>query len=587
MDLQILPRPNGETGTIPTIHKAPTGIPGLDEITYGGLPAGRPTLLCGAAGCGKTLFSMTFLYKGATDYDEPGVFIAFEEKPEDLIKNVGSLSYDLERLIQQNKLAVDHVHIDRNEVEESGEYDLEGLFIRIGFAIDSIGAKRVVIDTIETLFGGLENQAVLRSELRRLFDFLKTKGVTAIITGERGDGALTRHGLEEYVADCVILLDNRVHEQLSTRRLRIMKYRGSAHGTNEYPFIIDEDGITVMPVTSSGLSHDASTERVSSGIPDLDQMLEGQGYYKGASILISGMAGSGKSTAAAHFAGSICASGERCIYFAMEESPQQIMRNMRSIGLDLERWVERGLLRFSARRPNLFGLETHLASMHREVTVFRPSAVVVDPMSALMSAGVVGDVHSMFLRLVDFLKSHGITALFTNLGGVKAESASTEMMISSLMDTWLLLYNRESNGEHNRELYLLKSRGMAHSNQVREFLMTSEGIRLRDAYIGPAGVMTGSARLVQEAKDAAQRLQDEQELQRRAREFERRRREISMQIELLRAQLESDQIEAELVVGESRQHEERLQRDREALNSSRSSTRNRQEPIRNAINKQA
>lgn len=585
MNLQPV-RPTGKLQAIGTIAKAPTGIPGLDEITYGGLPAGRPTLLCGAAGCGKTLLSMTFLYKGATDYGEPGVFIAFEEKPDDLIENVGSLSYDVRQLIAQKKLAVDHIHIDRNQVEESGEYDLEGLFIRIGFAIDAVGAKRVVIDTIETLFGGLDNHAVLRSELRRLFDFLKAKGVTAIITGERGEGALTRHGLEEYVADCVVLLDNRVHEQLSTRRLRIVKYRGTAHGTNEYPFIIDEDGITVMPVTSSGLSHDASTERVSTGIPDLDQMLEGRGYYKGSSILVSGMAGSGKSTTAAQFANSICASGDRCIYFAMEESPQQIMRNMRSIGMDLAHWVDEGLLRFSARRPNLYGLETHLAAMHREVNTFEPSAVVVDPMSALMSAGVVGDVHSMFLRLVDFLKSQGITALFTNLGGVRADSATTEMQISSLMDTWLLLYNREANGEHNRELYLLKSRGMAHSNQVREFLMTPQGIRLREAYVGPAGVMTGSSRLVQEAKDAAQRRQEEQERDRRVRDLDRKRREINMQIELLRAQLDSQEKEADLLVGEGRQWEEHMRLQREAIHDSRSSARNR-EPARNAIDNQA
>jgi circadian clock protein KaiC len=516
---------------------------------------------------------MTFLYNGAVEFGEPGVFIAFEEQPEDLAKNVGSLNYDIERLIAEKKLAIDHVHIDRNEIEESGDFDLEGLFIRLGFAIDSIGAKRVVIDTIETLFGSIHNQAVLRSELRRLFEWLKDKGVTAIITGERGDGALTRYGLEEYVADCVILLDNRVHDQLSTRRLRVVKYRGSPHGTNEYPFIIDEEGITVMPITSSGLSHDASTERVSSGIADLDAMLEGKGYYKGSSILISGMAGSGKSTTAAHFADSVCRRGERCIYFAMEESPQQIVRNMRSIGLDLQRWVDKGLLRFSARRPNLYGLETHLAAMHREVSEFNPTAVVVDPMSALMSAGVTGDVHSMILRLVDFLKTREITALFTNLGGGHAESATTEMQISSLMDTWLLLYNRESNGEHNRQLYLLKARGMAHSNQVREFIMTREGIRLREAYIGPAGVLTGSARLAQEAKERAERQLRDQEIERRSRQLERKRRDIAAQIEALQAQLESEEAETALLTRESSQREDQLNADRVAMGISRSSSR--------------
>jgi circadian clock protein KaiC len=524
------------------VEKSPTGIAGLDEITYGGLPKGRPTLLCGSAGCGKTLFSMTFLYNGAIHFDEPGVFIAFEERPEELIKNVGSLQYDVQKLIDEKKLAIDYVHLDPNQTDESGEYDLEGLFIRIGFAIDSIAAKRVVIDTVETLFGGLQNQLVLRSELRRLFEWLKDKGVTAIVTGERGDGTLTRYGLEEYVADCVILLDNRVQDQLSTRRLRLVKYRGSAHGTNEYPFIIDGQGITVMPITSSGLAHDASLERVSSGIPDLDAMLEGKGYYKGASILVSGMPGSGKSTAAAHFADSICASGKRCIYFAMEESPQQIVRNMRSVGLNLDKWLDKKLLKFSARRPNLYGLETHLAAMHREVRDFDPAGVVIDPMSALMSAGLVGDVHSMVLRLVDFLKTRGITALFTNLGLGSAEETTTQMQVSSLMDTWLLLYNRENSGEHNRQLYVLKSRGMAHSNQIREFILSSDGIKLREAYIGPAGVLTGSARLEQEAKDRAAEIERQQDIERRSREVERKRREIEARIADLRAQLADEEL---------------------------------------------
>jgi circadian clock protein KaiC len=554
---------------LPVIGKSRTGIDGLDEVTYGGLPKGRPTLLCGSAGCCKTLFGMTFLYNGAVEYGEPGVFLAFEERPEDLIKNVGSLNYDIERLISEKKLAIDHVEIERTKIAESGEYDLEGLFIRLGYAIDSIGAKRVVVDTIETLFGGLENEQLLRSELRRLFEWLKEKGVTAIITAERGEGALTRYGLEEYVADCVILLDNRVHDQLTTRRLRIVKYRGSAHGTNEYPFIIDEEGVTVMPITSSGLEHEATTERVSTGIPDLDQMLEGKGYFKGSSILVSGMAGSGKSTVAAQFAGSICASGKRCIYFSMEESPDQIIRNMRSIGIDLQKWVDKKLLRFSARRPSLFGLETHLAIMYRDVTDFEPAAVVIDPMSALLNAGASNDVHSMMLRLVDFLKSRDVTALFTNLGTGAGEVANTEIQISSLMDTWLLLYNRESNGEHNRQLYLLKSRGMAHSNQVREFILSSDGIKLRDAYVGPEGVMTGSARLAQEAKDKASSLIREQEMQRRGRELERKRREISAQIEILQAQLESETAEEGLLNREGAAREDQLTADRVAMGVSR------------------
>lgn len=557
---------------LPGVGKSPTGITGLDEVTHGGLPQGRPTLLCGSAGCGKTLLALTFLYNGATQYHESGVFIAFEEWPDDLVKNVGSLNYSLDRLIAEKKLAIDHVHVDPSQINESGDYDLEGLFIRLGYAIDSIGAKRVVIDTIETLFGGLQNELVLRSELRRLFEWLKQKGVTAIITGERGEGTLTRYGLEEYVADCVILLDNRVSDQLSTRRLRIIKYRGSAHGTNEYPFIIDEQGITVMPITSAGLSHGASTDRVSSGIPDLDAMLEGKGYFKGSSILVSGMAGAGKSSVAAHFADSMCASGKPFIYFAMEESPQQITRNMRSIGIDLQKWIDRKLLKFSARRPNLYGLETHLAAMHREVIDFDPAAVVVDPMSALMGAGVSGDVHSMILRLVDFLKARGVTALFTNLGTGTAESATTETQISSLMDTWLLLYNRESNGEHNRQLYLLKSRGMAHSNQVREFVLSGEGIALHEAYVGPAGVLTGSARVAQEAKEKATLLVREQEMERRSRELERRRREISAQIEILQAQLASEEGEAALLNREGTAREDQLATDRVAMARSRQAT---------------
>jgi len=410
---------------------------------------------------------------------------------------------------------------------------------------------------------------LLRSELRRLFEWLKEKDVTAIITGERGEGTLTRYGLEEYVADCVILLDNRVHDQLTTRRLRVVKYRGSAHGTNEYPFIIDEQGVTVMPITSSGLEHDATTERVATGIPDLDQMLEGKGYYKGSSILVSGMAGSGKSTVSAQFADSICTSGERCVFFAMEESPYQVIRNMRSIGIDLQKWVDKKLLRFSARRPSLFGLETHLATMYRDVTDFEPAAVVVDPMSALLNAGASNDVHSMVLRLVDFLKSRGLTALFTNLGTGAGDVATTEVQISSLMDTWLLLYNRESNGEHNRQLYLLKSRGMAHSNQVREFILSSDGIKLRDAYVGPEGVVTGSARLAQEAKDKAASLVREQEMQRRSRELERKRREINAQIEVLQAQLESETAEETLLNRQDTAREDQLSADRVAMGLSR------------------
>lgn len=571
-----------ETSNITNIHatsrraaaaaglaKAPSGIDGLDDVTGGGLPAGRPSLICGSAGCGKTLFAATFLYKGASEHDEPGVFISFEERPDDLIKNVTSLGYDLERLIADNKLVIDHIHLERTQIEEAGEYDLEGLFIRLGFAIDSIGAKRVVLDTIETLFAGLTNAAILRSELRRLFEWLKDKGVTAIVTGERGDGQLTRHGLEEYVSDCVILLDNRVHDQITTRRLRVVKYRGSSHGTNEYPFLIDDQGVTVMPITSAGLDYAASADRVSSGIPDLDAMLEGKGFFRGSSILVSGMAGSGKSTAAAHFADAVCREGERCIFFAMEESPQQIVRNMRSIGLDLQSWVDQKRLRFVARRPSLWGLETHLAAMHREIERFAPAAVVIDPLSSLVGAGEAGDVHAMVLRLVDALKSKQVTALFTNLTHGNLDEARTDITISSLMDSWLLLYNREKNGEHNRQLYLLKSRGMAHSNQVREFLLTGDGIRLRDVYLGPEGVLTGSARLAQEAREEANRLARQQDIERRNRDLARKRRQIEAQVEALRAELAREEEETARINHEADAREHQLATDRDRMAASR------------------
>jgi len=533
------------------IFKARTGIVGLDDLTGGGLPGGRPTLVCGAAGCGKTLLAVTFLYNGAAKFGEPGVFMTFEERPDDLVKNVASLNYDLDRLIKEDKLAIDHVRVERSEIEETGEYDLEALFIRLGYAIDRIGAKRVVLDTIEALFSGLSNQAILRAELRRLFEWLKDKGVTAIITGERGEGQLTRHGLEEYVSDCVILLDHRVHDHITTRRLRVVKYRGTAHGTNEYPFLIDETGLSVMPVTSAGLDHVASDERISSGIADLDAMLEGRGYFRGSSVLVSGMAGSGKSSIAAQFADAACRNGERCIYFALEESPAQIIRNMRSIGLDLQQWVDKGALRFAAHRPSLFGLETHLATMHRDVAQFKPAAVVIDPLSSLLHAGDRHDAQAMILRLVDFLKSMEITTVFTSLTHGNIETAITDMQVSSLMDAWLLLYNRESNGEHNRQLYLIKSRGMAHSNQVREFVMRREGMFLQDVYVGPEGVLTGSARVAQEARERGRAMQEKHENERRNLDFARRRRKIAAQIEELQAQLADDERELSALTSEA------------------------------------
>lgn len=486
------------------IAKCPTGIEGLDEITGGGLPRGRPTLICGSAGCGKSLMSMEFLVRGITQYNEPGVLVTFEESPRDVTQNVTSLGFDLNDLVARKKLVLDYVRIAPEEIMETGEYDLDGLFIRLNHAIDSIGARRVVLDTLETLFGGLSNAGILRAELRRLFEWLKEKGVTAVVTGEKGDAALTRQGLEEYVSDCVIFLDHRIIDQVSTRRLRVVKYRGSVHGTNEYPFLIDSDGITVLPITSVGLNHDSSNERISSGIAELDQMLGGQGYYRGSSILVSGTAGTGKSTLAAYFADASCRRGEKCLYFAFEESPSQIIRNMRGIGLDLGKWVNQGLLKFHASRPSLQGLETHLAGMHKHIKAFQPKAVVVDPISNLINVGSSNEVNSMLLRILDFLKTKNISAQMTSLtsGGLEA---ATEVGISSLMDTWLLVRDIELNGQRNRGLYILKSRGMQHSNQIREFLITPQGIRLVDNYVGSEGVLTGSARLAQEAREPADR----------------------------------------------------------------------------------
>jgi circadian clock protein KaiC len=544
------------------LPKAPTGIQGLDEITGGGLPKGRPTLVCGSAGCGKTLLAMEFLVRGATEFNEPGVFMAFEETAKDLTQNVASLGFDLKDLIAHKKLVLDFVYIERSEIEETGEYDLEGLFIRLGHAIDSIGAKRVVLDTIESLFAGLPNPLILRAELRRLFRWLKTKGVTAIITGERGEGTLTRQGLEEYVSDCVIVLDHRANEQVSSRRLRVVKYRGSTHGTNEYPFLIDENGISVLPVTSLGLQQIASTGRIPSGIPRLDAMLGGAGYYRGSSILISGTAGTGKSSLAAHFAAAACRRGERTIYFAFEESPSQIMRNMRSIGIDLQQWVQKGLLQFQANRPTFAGLEMHLTMMHKAINTFKPQVVIVDPLNSFVIGGNETEVKAMLMRLVDFLKMNRITGLFTNLTSGGSALEQTDIAISSLIDTWLLLRDIEIGGERNRGLYILKSRGMAHSNQIREFLLTDNGVELRDVYVGPSGVLTGSARLAQEAQEQAAQTMHEQEVERRKLELERKRRVIEAQIAAMRTEFEAQEAETLNIIGQEQARKAHLTQER-------------------------
>jgi circadian clock protein KaiC len=522
----------------PGLAKAPTGISGFDEITDGGLPRGRPTLVCGAAGCGKTLFAIEFLVRGALQFDEPGLFMAFEETAEELASNVASLGFDLGDMIAKRQLLIDHVHVERSEIEETGEYNLDGLFIRLQAAIDEVGAKRVVLDTLETLFSGFSNEALLRAELRRLFRWLKDRGLTAVITGERGEAQLTRQGLEEYVSDCVILLDHRVVETQATRRLRILKYRGSHHGTNEYPFLIDEQGFSVLPITSLALQHEASKEIVSIGVPGIDQMLETRGVFRGSSVLLSGPAGTGKTTVAASFLDAASRRGERCLMVAYEESEAQIVRNMRSVGLDLQPWLEKGLLHIHATRPSSHGLEMHLVTVHKLVRDLRPGAVVMDPISNLTQVGSLSEAQAMLVRLIDFLKVRGVTALYTSLTPNDGFLERTEIGVSSLIDTWLLVRQVEVNGERNRTLFVLKSRGMSHSNQVREFLLTDHGLDLREAYLGPHGVLTGSARLAQEARDRDEELRRVEEAQRQAIQLTARRLSIEAQMAALQAELQ-------------------------------------------------
>ena len=539
---------------LPTLPKARTGIEGLDEITGGGLPAGRPTLVSGSAGCGKTMLAIEFLVRGATQFGEPGVFMMFEESAAELAANVRSLGFDLEKLQAQKKIVLDYVHIERSEIEETGEYDLEGLFIRLGHAIDSIGAKRVVFDTLEALFAGLSNHGVLRAELRRLFRWLKDRGMTAIITGEKGDGnAVTRYGLEEYVADCVIVLDQRIQDQLSTRRLRVLKYRGTVHGTNEYPFLIGAHGFSVLPITSLQLDHQVTTERVPTGIARLDEMLGGLGYFRGSSVLVSGAPGTGKSSIAAKFIETACQRGERSLLFAYEESSAQIVRNMRSIGIDLERWIKKGLLQIHASRPTLQGHEQHLVTMHDAVRAFQPTVVAVDPITNLFMAHNDAEVKPTLMRLIDFLKKEQITAIFTSLttgGDATTSPEDSQVGVSSLMDTWLLLRNIEFNGERNRTIFVRKSRGMAHSNQVREFVLSDAGIDLVDVYLGGDRVLTGSARVAQEAQERSAATLREQDHQLKLRQLASKRKAIDAQIAALQAEAEAETEEVHFAIAQ-------------------------------------
>ncbi|WP_440950661.1 circadian clock protein KaiC [Methanosphaerula subterraneus] len=561
----------------PELEKVSSGIRGLDEITGGGLPKGRPVLVSGGPGCGKTLFAMEFLVHGIVDHDEPGVFVAFEEKVDDLIKNFASMGFDLPDLVEQKKLVLDHIFIDRSEIEEAGEYDLEGLFIRLGMLIDRIGAKRIAIDTIETIFSGFSNEAILRSELRRLFLWLKDRGITAVITGERGDRTITKYGLEEYVADCVITLDHQVNHQIATRRLRVVKYRGSVHGTDEYPFLISEDGISVLPITSISLRHPASTERVSTGIQRLDTMLGGLGYYRGSSILVSGQAGTGKTSLAATFVDAACRRGERCLYFLFEESESQLVRNMRSIGLELAPWVEQGLLRFHAVRPTTYSLEMHLSMMLKLMEEVSPQVLVVDPISNLFPVGDDLQVRSMLMRLIDHAKTLGITGLFTNLSDSSTAGSlaleTTQMHVSSLMDTWLLLKNVEGGGERNRTFAIAKSRGMPHSNQLREFVLSDQGIELLDVYMGGDRVLFGSARIAQENLDLADVARNREAIEARKRELEQKRRQMENEVAVLHERFARDEQDLAILVEQEQARDDAATRAREALAAERQADR--------------
>lgn len=551
-----------------SLLKVPTGIAGFDAITGGGLPAGRPTLLCGGPGCGKTIFGIEFLVHGIEQFDEPGVFLAFEETQTDLTKNVASLGYDLERLCADKRLAVDYVHIDRSDIEETGGYTLDGLFVRLDAAVRSVKAKRVVIDTLEVLFGSLKDQGIVRSELQRLFRWLKERELSVVVTAERGDGSLTRHGLEEYVSDCVVLLEQRVDELTTTRRLRVVKYRGSSHGTNEYPFLIDQDGISVLPMTSVQLDYDVSSERLPTGVADLDAMFGGQGYFRSSTILASGAAGTGKSSLAARLVDATCARGERAIIFALEESPAQIVRNMRSIGVDLEKWRKKGLLLIHATRPSLYGLEMHLLTMQKEISSFEPRVIVIDPISSYTSVGNTRDVKSMMVRLFDSLKLRQITGFVTYLTTAR-RMEETEVGISSLIDTWLEVRDVEFNGERTRGLYVIKSRGMAHSNQVREFVLHKEGIRLLDVYPGPDGILTGSARAAEDARLLAEAAEQQAAVERTEKALARKQAALQAQIAALEAEFASEAEFARLGLTDSEARSEQERAGRRAAGSRR------------------
>jgi circadian clock protein KaiC len=556
---------NGDLHNL-ALQKAPTGIHGLDEISNGGFPRGRTTIICGGPGCGKTMLAMEFLIRGAQEFGEPGVLIAFEETPQEMEHNVASLGFDLRNLANQKKLYLDYVYVEPSEIQETGDYDLEGLFIRLQHAVDSVGAKRICLDTLEALFSSFSNEAVLRAELRRLFRWLKDRGLTTVITAEKGENMLTRNGLEEYVSDCVILLDHRVRDQISTRRLRIVKYRGTSHGADEYPFLIDSKGISVLPVTSLELRHKVSNERVSTGIADLDEMLGGKGFFRGSSILISGTAGSGKTTMAASFVNAACQRGEPCLFVGFEESVAQVGRNMESVGLNLKQWEDQGLLFHEAWRPSQYGIELHLLRIHKLIERVKPQHVVIDPITNLITGSQQKEVYSMLVRLMDHLKGQNITSLFTNLNVNNDQLEQTDIGISSLTDTWILCRDLELNGERNRCVYILKSRGMPHSNQIREFVMSSDGIQLIPPYIGSGLVLTGSSRVAQEAKEKAEELLRFRSIEQKREALERKRSALDAQIKMLNMEFAAEEMELESSINQEMLSEKQLEQERDAMN---------------------
>jgi circadian clock protein KaiC len=526
------------------LPKSPTGITGFDEVSQGGLPTGRPTLVSGPPGAGKSLFALQFLVHGATVCAEPGVFLSFEGTRDKLASDVRGLGIDLDALEQDGRVLVDAQSMAGQAVA-TGEFDLEALMVRMAFAVDKIGAKRVAIDSLESLFAAFSSRPdVVRSELLRLFSWLGDRGLTAVITGERAEDSLIRHGMEEFLSDCVVLLDHRVVDEVATRRLRILKYRGSTHGRNEYPFLIGPDGLEVLPITSLGLYQQVNSERLSTGIAGLDEMLGGLGVFRGSSVLVSGTSGTGKTTIGASFASAACQRGERVLFFSFEESQSEIMRNMASVSLDLAGWVDRGLLHFYCERPTTQGLEGHLATMQRQVERIAPTLVVIDPVSSLSRGTSKGDVSAMLTRQIHYLKSAGITAVMTSLTEGGNDLEHTELSISSLVDTWLLTITMQDSGERNRGLYVLKSRGMAHSNQIREFLLSSEGVSLVPVYMGPDGVLTGSARAAAEAVETGIRLGAEQESSQLSEAMELRRKAVETHVTSMWADFEAEESRA-------------------------------------------